>query len=74
MLEYDTVKVNQVIGIYLHNLFGCNIRFRYLKDCKGICVEVYYPKKFAGIRVGIPAEVLKDGVSRSPPVGGAPRC
>ncbi|GAH91362.1 unnamed protein product [marine sediment metagenome] len=54
----------QTIGVYLTNFFGCNVRFRILRELgstKSVaCVaEIVYPDKFYGTRVGIPRGVLK---------------
>jgi len=56
------------IGVYLHRGFG-NVRYRLLR-CLGFnedvfcVVELYYPKAFEGIRVGIPWSVIRKEMPR----------
>ncbi len=61
MLGTDRIKLNQAIGVYLKDLMGCNVRFRYIvHTSKSVAVEILYPVKYKGIRIGIPLSLIQN--------------
>lgn len=71
-----TRKHLQSIGVYVSNFFGQPVRFRILKELgssKAVrcVVEIVYPDKFFGTRIGIPRRVVSENpVGFSPPTEG----